>query len=169
MAALRALAEDVKARNSVGKLNKFAMDDSAIADAKAGKVELARLDLLQKATSKLEGVCGFLREAVACFGEGVAASDDALALRAEVIAALTASEIDTAAVADLTAAIRIAPRQPELLRLRARAHVLNQDYEAALNDVARANEMAPAAVPLDQLRQHLANLVARQSADSNDM
>lgn len=103
VSALRALAEDIKARNSVGKLNKFAMDDSAIADAKTGKAELARLELLQKATSKLEGVCGFLREAVACFGDGVAVSDDALALRSEIITALTASEIDTSAVADLTA------------------------------------------------------------------
>lgn len=103
VAALRALAEDIKARNSVGKLNKFAMNDAAIADAKAGKAELARLELLQKATSKLEGVCGFLREAVACFGEGVAASDDALGLRSEIIAALTLPEIDTSAVADLTA------------------------------------------------------------------
>lgn len=103
VAALRALAEDIKARNSVGKLNKFAMDDAAIANAKAGKAELARLELLQKATSKLEGVCGFLREAVACFGEGVPASDDALALRAEIITTLTSPEIDTSAVADLTA------------------------------------------------------------------
>lgn len=101
--ALRALTEDIKARNSVGKLNKFAMDDSAMADAKSGKAELARLELLQKATSKLEGVCGFLREAVACFGEGVAVSDDALALRDEVLAALTSTKIDPAAIADLTA------------------------------------------------------------------
>lgn len=103
VAALRTLAEDIKARNSVGKLNKFAMEDAAIADAKAGKAELARLELLQKATSKLEGVCGFLREAVACFGEGVATSDDALALRSEIITTLTTPEIDTAAVAGLTA------------------------------------------------------------------
>lgn len=103
VAALRGLAEDVKARNSVGKLNKFALDDKVLAEAKAGKAELARLELLQKATSRLEGVCGFLREAVVCFGEGVAASDDAHVLRGEIIAALTATEIDTTTVADLSA------------------------------------------------------------------
>ncbi len=99
--ALRALAEDIKARNSVGKLNKFALDDDALAAAKDGKAELARLELLQKSTSKLEGVCGFLREAVACFGDGEAASNDALVLRNEILAALTAPVIDTALVAEL--------------------------------------------------------------------
>lgn len=103
VSALRSLAEDIKARNSVGKLNKFAMDDAEIAAAKAGKAELARLELLQKAATKLEGVCGFLREAVVCFGEGFSVCDDALALRAEILAALTAPDIDTTLVSDLTA------------------------------------------------------------------
>lgn len=102
VSALRSLAEDIKARNSVGKLNKFAMADPEINAAKAGKAELARLELLQKATSKLEGVCGFLREAVVCFGEDFAVSADALSLRDEILATLAATEIDTAAVSDLT-------------------------------------------------------------------
>jgi hypothetical protein len=103
VSALRSLAQDIKARNSVGKLNKFAMDDAEIAAAKAGKAELARLELLQKATSKLEGVCGFLREAVVCFGEGFSVCDDAKSLRTEILAALTASQIDTALVSGLAA------------------------------------------------------------------
>jgi hypothetical protein len=101
LAALRALAEDVKARNSVGKLNKFSLEDEAITEARAGKVELARLELLQKAASKLDGSASYLREAVACFVEGTAATADALALRDEMIDALTAPEIDTNTVSQL--------------------------------------------------------------------
>lgn len=101
VAALRALAEDVKARNSVGKLNKFSLDDDAIASARAGKAELARLELLQKASSKLDGVASYLREAVACFVEGTPASADALGLRDEMVDALTAPVIDTNKVSQL--------------------------------------------------------------------
>jgi hypothetical protein len=101
--ALRTLAEDIKARNSIGKLNKFSLDDEAISNARAGKPELTRLELLQKSTSKLEAVCGYLREAVACFGEEHPISTDAGSLREEIITALRSSEISTAQISSLAA------------------------------------------------------------------
>jgi hypothetical protein len=101
VAALRTVIEDIKARNSVGKLNKLAVEDEAIARAKAGKAELTRIELLQKTASKLGDVTSYLRQAVDCFGAEFPASVDALALRADVLATLAADEIDTAAVSTL--------------------------------------------------------------------
>lgn len=103
VAGLRTLAEDLKARNSVGKLNRFALDDAALTTAKSGRNELDRLDLLQKSVSRLEAIAGYLREAVACFDDGFALSTDALDLRDRMVDALTAATIDPAAVAALDA------------------------------------------------------------------
>jgi hypothetical protein len=99
--AARSFVEDIKARNSVGKLNKFSLDDSAIYLAKAGGQELKRLNTLQKAVSKLEPFAGYLREAVACFGESFAPSIEALTLRDEMIVALTAAEIKPTEVSEI--------------------------------------------------------------------
>ena len=64
-------------------------------------MELARLELLQKAASKLDGSASYLREAVACFVEGTTATADASALRDQMIDTLTAPEIDTTKVTQL--------------------------------------------------------------------
>lgn len=99
--ALRTVIEDIKARNSVGKLNKLSVDDETLARAKAGKAELTRLELLQKAASKLADITSYLRQAVDCFGTDFPASGDALALRADILAALALPEIDTTVVTTL--------------------------------------------------------------------
>lgn len=101
IAALRTVIEDIKARNSVGKLNKLAIDDESLGRAKAGKAELTRLELLQKAASKLGDITSYLRQAVDCFGAEFPASVDALALRANVLTTLGADDIDTAGVTAL--------------------------------------------------------------------
>lgn len=103
LAALRSFAENIKGRNSVGKLNKFTIDEVTITAAKAGKAELARSKLLQKAARKLEGVSGFFREAVVCFGEDMETSVDAMALREEMLAALKTPKIDKSLVSELAA------------------------------------------------------------------
>lgn len=99
--ALRGFAEDVKARNSVGKLNKLSLSAEAIAKAKAGKDELTRLLTLQRAAAKLAPALSYLREAVASFGEEDPLSKDALDLRAQLDDILLASEIDSAAVSSV--------------------------------------------------------------------
>lgn len=103
ISALRTVVEDIKARNSVGKLNKLAIDDETLARAKSAKSELTRLELLQKAASKLGEITGYLRQAVDCFGAEFPASVDALTLRTDILAALGADDIDTAAVSALVA------------------------------------------------------------------
>lgn len=101
VSALRAVVEDIKARNSVGKLNKFALDGEMLAKAKAGRAEVMRLELLQKAASKLSDISSYLRQAVDCFGAGYPASGDAASLRADLLKALAEPEIDTAKVTAL--------------------------------------------------------------------
>jgi hypothetical protein len=113
--AARSFAEDIKGRNSVGKLNKFSLDDNALNLAKAGRNELLRLDTLQKAVGKLEPIAGYLREAVACFGDSFAQSTEAQSLRDDMIAALTTAEI----------------KPPEVSELAARAQVLRSQFAAA--------------------------------------
>lgn len=100
--ALRTFAEDIRARNSVGKLNKFSLDDAAIRAAREGMAELKRLDLLEKARAKLDPTASYLREAVAYFVDGNSATEEALALRGEMVDALSEAELSRARVAELS-------------------------------------------------------------------
>jgi len=102
VAALRTLLEDLKARNSVGKLNKFSRETGEIDVARAGRDELARLDMLRRSVSRLEPAAGYLREAVACFGDAFDASVDAADLRGDMIAVLTADTVAPDQVAALS-------------------------------------------------------------------
>lgn len=99
---LRAFLLDLKVRDSVGKLNSLNLDPATIADARRGKDELTHVDEVLAARDKLAGVADYLREACGVFGAGVDEAKDALSLRSDVTAALTAEEsIDPAKVVQL--------------------------------------------------------------------
>ncbi|WP_370323776.1 DUF6079 family protein [Euzebya sp.] len=99
---LKAFVEDIVPRNSIGKLNKLNLPPAQIEAATAGKDEIAYLDLLRKSATKLAGVASYLREAVSAFGEHHSLSDDAKALREDMLATLQSTPIDPAAVSTLT-------------------------------------------------------------------
>lgn len=104
VAAIRGVVEDLKARNSVGKLNHFAADDELLDDATAGLGELDRLELLGKAKNRVDGGASFLREAAAFYPDD-ALADDAQELRQQLIEALSSDTIDAARVTTLSSRI----------------------------------------------------------------
>lgn len=101
LAALRTIAEDVRARNAVGKLNKLDLVTDLIAAGEAGKRQLELLAQVINAHRHLQSGASYLREAQAAFGEAHPASVAAAGLRKQMLDALTSDPIDDALVAAL--------------------------------------------------------------------
>lgn len=101
MASLRSIAEDVRARNAVGKLNKLDLAPDAIAAAEGGKRELDHLTQVLGAHRRLQGGASYLREAQASFGEAHEVSIAAAELRKQMLEALASDPIDDALIAAL--------------------------------------------------------------------
>lgn len=81
LGALQKLLEDVKARNTVGKLNNLAVDPAVIDAAKGGAQELNAVEAASAAQAKLSDAANYLREAAEVFGSDVELTVDALDLR----------------------------------------------------------------------------------------
>src|SRR5262249_25023007 len=85
LGALQALLEDVRARNTVGKLNNLAVEGPTIDAAKAGAGELDAVEAASAAHGKLSDVATYLREAIDVFGPDFDPSKDAADLRMRML------------------------------------------------------------------------------------
>ncbi len=85
---LRGLLLDLRARDSVGKVNSLSIGADALAAGAEGKSELESVEAVRAATDRLAPVADYLREACGIFGAGVTEARDALALRTEMLQAL---------------------------------------------------------------------------------
>ena len=105
--ALRALDDAVnnlKARNTVGKLNKLDLTKDQIAKANEGREVLAWIDSASAAAGHVADVVAYLREAVDVFGAADPISVDAASLRSDLLELFrTGALIDAAKVASLKA------------------------------------------------------------------
>ena len=104
---LQSVLENVKARNSVGKMNRLELEPDVIDKAKRGRQELEWLEGAFKARDHLSSSVEYLREAAEVFGEGHELSTDAHALRSEMLQLFQSTDdIDNAKVAKLNSAAK---------------------------------------------------------------
>jgi hypothetical protein len=101
LAALKSLLEDIRTRNSVGKMNRLAVEDDALEDARTGWRELIWIETAQKAHSRLSAASEYVNVASAVFGAADALAEDAQRLREEVLGLFREDPIELAAVADV--------------------------------------------------------------------
>lgn len=102
LAALKSLLEDVRNRNSPGKMNSFDPGPAGLVAAQAGKSELDHVEEVLAARDRLASTADYLREAAQVFGSAIGESTDAEALRADMLALLRGpGPIDPARVVSL--------------------------------------------------------------------
>jgi hypothetical protein len=149
LGALRTILEDLRVRNSPGRMNNLALTPKALPAAKAGRVELEHIEAVLQARDKLAAVADYLREAVGVFGDTVAEAVDAQRVRTDALAILQgAGRIDPAQVVELKRAGEELRRRFADLAARAYAH----DHLDAAGDKRKRNLIAGAEyVALQQL------------------
>lgn len=104
---LQSVLEDVKARNSVGKMNRLELAPDVIDRAKRGRQELEWLEAAFRARDHLSPSVEYLREAAEVFGDDHPLSADARMLRGEIVQLFQGTdEIDNARVAKLNTAAK---------------------------------------------------------------
>ncbi len=146
---LRALLLDLRARNSVGRLNSIVPDPAALDGARAGRAELEHVEQLVAAREKLAGTVEYLREAVGVFGAGVDEAKDALELQTEIVELLTAEgPLDPAKVVELRNAADGLRRRFADLASRSYRH----DYLDAAGDQRKRRILEGPMVPLSSLQ-----------------
>jgi hypothetical protein len=102
--ALEDVVNNLKARNTVGKLNKLDLTKEQVASATDGKKVLLWVESIKASEQHVADVVAYLREATQVFGDDHPTSADALALRTELLDLFRADkEPDSAAVASLKA------------------------------------------------------------------
>jgi hypothetical protein len=102
LADLQSVLENVKARNSVGKMNRLELEPDVIDRAKRGRQELEWLEGAFRARDHLSSSVEYLREAAEVFRESHELSVDAQVLRTEMLRLFQGGdEIDNAKVAKL--------------------------------------------------------------------
>ena len=97
LADLRKVLEDLKARNSVGKMNKLAFESKALEAAHRGKQELERTEGIVKARNHLSAL-QYLTDAQAAFDQADPFVDEASELRSEILELFVGDKVDPAAV-----------------------------------------------------------------------
>ena len=85
LAPLQKILEDLKARNTLGKMNRLDVGSDAIEKARAGTHELARAEAISEAAVHLQDAVSYLREATEVFGIDHPLSEDTSAYREEVL------------------------------------------------------------------------------------
>lgn len=96
LAGLKKVVDDVRHRDSAGKMRNVRLDDAALAAAEAGARELARDVTLLAATDRLQPDAAYLQEASRIYGDDDPFRADAEALRQRLAALLVADTVDTA-------------------------------------------------------------------------
>ena len=100
--AFKDLVADLRARNTVGKLNKLSVSREAIASAAQGKHVLTWMEATGASAAHLADQVAYLREACEVFGPTDPVTVDANALRADILAAFrTDAPPDPATIAAL--------------------------------------------------------------------
>jgi hypothetical protein len=94
---LRTVLEDLKGRDSVGKMNKLAIASEALEAARRGKEELERTEGIVKARNHLSAL-QYVTDAQAAFDQADPFVTEASELRAEVLALFAGEKLDSAAV-----------------------------------------------------------------------
>lgn len=97
LADLRKVLEDVKGRNSVGKMNKVTLEQATRDAALRGKHELERIEAVVQARNHLSPL-EYINEAQTAFDEADPFVDEASDLRADVLSLFAGEKIDAAAV-----------------------------------------------------------------------
>ena len=97
LAELRKVLEDLKGRDSVGKMNKLAIESKELEAAHRGKQELERTEGIVKARNHLSAL-QYLTDAQAAFDQGDPFVDEASELRSEVLELFAGDKVDPAAV-----------------------------------------------------------------------
>lgn len=109
---LQKILENVKARTSVGKMNRLELPPGELDHASVGRAQLGWLEGAFRAREHLSPVVEYLREAVDVFGDAHSLSADARALRAEMLDLFRAeAEIENSRVAKLNTAAKDLSRQ----------------------------------------------------------
>ncbi|MFN2469626.1 MAG: DUF6079 family protein [Gaiellaceae bacterium] len=96
VAELRKVLEDLKGRDSVGKMNKLAIESKELEAAHRGKQELERTEGIVKARNHLSAL-QYLTDAQAAFDQGDPFVDEASELRSEVLELFAGDKVDPAA------------------------------------------------------------------------
>lgn len=96
LGSLKKILENVKARNTVGKLNKLDLEPDQLSEAKKGKAELVWIDAASAAREALASSVEYLIAAVGVFGEDHDLSKEAEALRTEILAPFRRDESPSA-------------------------------------------------------------------------
>lgn len=86
MKPLRKLLEEVKARNSVGKMARLAVSQEDLESADKGLRQLEWVEAASSASARLAEPIGYLREAVEVFGDAHPLSQEATIYRGDVLA-----------------------------------------------------------------------------------
>lgn len=97
LAGLRTVLEDLKGRDSVGKMNKLAIESEALEVARRGKEELEWTEGIVKARNHLTSL-QYITDAQAAFDQADPFADAASDLRSEVLAVFAGDKVDPAAV-----------------------------------------------------------------------
>jgi hypothetical protein len=169
LADLRKVLEDIKGRNSVGKMNKVTLEQTERDAASRGKHELERVEAIVQARNYLSPI-DYINEAQAAFGEADFFADDASELRADVLLLFVDEQVESAAVS----AVRSRAEQLKDRYREAAEHAHQRDrLDAAGEQVKKAVlasdtfrdlaelavlELLPSAV-FGELQQRLAGLV----------
>lgn len=104
---LQSVLEDVKARNSVGKMNRFELSPEILDGARKGRAELEWLQSAFAAREHLSPNVEYLREAVEVFGDQHELSRDAVELRNHIKELFVSNEpLANAQVGKLNSAAR---------------------------------------------------------------
>jgi Family of unknown function (DUF6079) len=129
--ALQALLQDVKNRNTVGKMNKLQVSDQALKAAKAGMEELKFVQAANSARNKLLDVATYLQDASGVFGSNFDLSEDAARLRTEMLDIFRSGQVeDVSHISQL----RLAADQLKTRFIQATVKALNHDTLDATAD-----------------------------------
>jgi Family of unknown function (DUF6079) len=87
--ALQTVIDDLRGRDSIGKVNKIATTSTDIGNAKAGLAELDWVEAVAAAQGHVSEVVAYLREARGVFGDTDSIKDDAEDLHARILMAFS--------------------------------------------------------------------------------
>ena len=131
---LRKVLADLKGRDSVGKMNKLAIEPEALEAARRGKQELDRTEGIVKARNHLSAL-QYLADAQAAFDQGDPFADQASELRSEVLDLFAPDKVDAAAVS-------VAKNKAEQLKARYREEAEHAHQRDRLDSAGEKHKKA---------------------------